>query len=454
MPDGDHKYISSTEGKNCLRMPIVIYADFECLLYRIDSCEKYPDKSYTEKRSLHVPCGYSITTCYSYDKTLNKSSYYRGTDCVEKFSQDVKEILNKHIYFEEKPMLPLTDDEQMLYSHEKSCYLCEKEFCIDKKSSDYKNYCKVRDHDHFTGKCGGAANSKCNLKYKVPKVIPVVFHNGSIYYNHLIIKQISNGFNGYFKCTGENTEKYITFSMNVAKKDTNTKKKRPETYTLRFIDSYMFMSSSLDNLVKNLAEPFKNLPIDVLKQRFLNTYQLCDNNIDKFKLLLRKVVYPYEHMDSWEKFKLPVPLDKKLYYSETNDRDINDNNVEHIKNVCATFNINNLAEYHDLYVQSDTALLADVFENFRDKCLAIDKLDPAYFLSAPGLSFYQRSGLKMTQQTLELLTDENMLLLFEKGVGGGICEAVTKYKKANNKYMKNYDSTKPSSYLMYVDANN
>ena len=86
MPDGDHKYISSTEGKNCLRMPIVIYADFECLLYRIDSCEKYPDKSYTEKRSLHVPCRYSITTCYSYDKTLNKSSYYRGTDCVEKFS--------------------------------------------------------------------------------------------------------------------------------------------------------------------------------------------------------------------------------------------------------------------------------------------------------------------------------------------------------------------------------
>ena len=225
MPDGDHKYISSTEGKNSLRMPIVIYADFECLLYRIDSCEKYPDKSYTEKRSLHVPCGYSITTCYSYDKTLNKSSYYRGTDCVEKFSQDVKEILNKHIYFEEKPMLPLTDDEQMLYSNEKSCYICQKEFCIDKKSSDYKNYCKVRDHDHFTGKYGGATNSKCNLKYKVPKVIPVVFHNGSIYDNHLIIKQISNGFNGYFKCTGENTEKYITFSMNVAKKDTNTKKK-------------------------------------------------------------------------------------------------------------------------------------------------------------------------------------------------------------------------------------
>ena len=85
--------------------------------------------------------------------------------------------------------------------------------------------------------------------------------------------------------------------------------------------------------------------------------------------------------------------------------------------------------------------------------LDIDKLDPAYFLSAPGLSW--QSGLKMTGQTLELLTDENMLLLlFEKGIRGGICEAITKYKEANNKYMKNYDKTKPSSYLMYVDANN
>ena len=97
-------------------------------------------------------------------------------------------------------------------------------------------------------------------------------------------------------------------------------------------------------------------------------------------------------------------------------------------------------------------MLAGVFESFRDKCLDIDKLDPGYFLSAPGLSW--QSGLKMTGQTLELLTDENMLLLYEKGIRGGICEAITKYKKANNKYMKNYDKTKPSSYLMYVDANN
>ena len=139
----------------------------------------------------------------------------------------------------------------------------------------------------------------------------------------------------------------------------------------------------------------------MLKERFYNTYRLCGDNIEKFKLLLRKRVYPYEYMDSWDKFKLPVPLEKEYYYSKLNDSSINDGDIEHKKNVCNTFNINKLGKYHNLYVSSDTALLADVFENFRDKCLAIDKLDPAYYLSAPALSWH--SGLKTTGQTLKLI---------------------------------------------------
>ena len=95
-------------------------------------------------------------------------------------------------------MIPLTDNEKRLYANEKWCHICEKEFCTNKNCVDYKNYSQVRDHCHFTGKYRGAAHSICNLKYKVPKDIPVVFHNGSIYDNHLIIKQISEDFNGYF----------------------------------------------------------------------------------------------------------------------------------------------------------------------------------------------------------------------------------------------------------------
>ena len=109
------------------------------------------------------------------------------------------------------------------------------------------------------------------------------------------------------------------------------------------------------------------------------------------------------------------------------------------------FKLKNLGDYHDLYVQSDTLLLADVFENFRNMCLDIYGLDPVYFVSAPGLAW--QACLKKTRVKLELLTDIDMLLIVEKGIRGEICHSMHKYAKANNKYMKNYDKDMESSYL-------
>ena len=111
-----------------------------------------------------------------------------------------------------------------------------------------------------------------------------------------------------------------------------------------------------------------------------------------------------------------------------------------------------MGEYHDLHVQSDTSLLADVFENFRDKCIEICELDPARSLSAPGLSW--QACLKKTAVKLGLLTDNDMLLMFEEGTRGGMCHATYRYAKANNKYMKSYDENIESSFLEYTDANN
>ena len=157
-------------------------------------------------------------------------------------------------------------------------------------------------------------------------------------------------------------------------------------------------------------------------------------------------------MVTWKRFNEHVPLDEKYYYSELNLEGISNDDIVYVKNVYNSFKIPNLGKYYDLYVKSDVALLADVFENFRNKCLDINKLDPAYYLSAPGLSWH--SCLKKTGVKLELLTNANMLMLFEEGIRGGICTAIRYYAEANNKYMKNYDSTKKSIYLMYVDANN
>ena len=112
----------------------------------------------------------------------------------------------------------------------------------------------------------------------------------------------------------------------------------------------------------------------------------------------------------------------------------------------------NIGDYHDLYVQNDTLLLADVFANFRNKCIEIYKLDPAHFLSATGLVW--QACLKKTGIKLELLTNVDMLLMEERGIRVEICHGVHRYAKANNKYMNNYDKSKESSYIQYLDANN
>ena len=160
------------------------------------------------------------------------------------------EIIN----FEEKEMIPLTNKEIKSYEKQKVCYICEKKFCDDKnKKSEYELYHKIRDHCHDTGKFRGAAHSGCNLRYKVPKEIPIVFHNGSAYDYHFVIKKLAEEFKSEFECLGENTEKYITFSVPLKKENDDIKKIK---FKLKFIDSYRFMSTSLSNLVDNLSGVF------------------------------------------------------------------------------------------------------------------------------------------------------------------------------------------------------
>ena len=157
-------------------------------------------------------------------------------------------------------------------------------------------------------------------------------------------------------------------------------------------------------------------------------------------------------MNSWNKFNEPVQLVEDHYYSELNQKGITKEDPKHVKKVCDTFKIKNLGEYHDLYVQFDTTLLVDVFESFRDKCIEIYELDPAHFLSAPGLAW--KACLKKTKVELELLIDNDMLIMYEEGTRGGMCQATYKYLKANTKYMRNHDKNKESTYLEYLDANN
>ena len=226
------------------------------------------------------------------------------------------------------------------------------------------------------------------------------------------MKELAREFDGNFECLGENTEKYITFSVPIKKRIEN--KNIDITYKIKFFDSFRFMATSLSKLVDNLTDNIHSDKCDKCKsnlcfveavneklifkcidcekeyekefnkellERFSNTYEFCDNDLNKFLILLRKGVYPYEYMDGWDRFNEKVLPDKDSFYSNLTKEDISKTDYAHANSVFKKFNINNLGEYHDLYVRSDTLLLADIFENFRQSCLKKYELDPAYFVS-------------------------------------------------------------------------
>ena len=148
-------------------------------------------------------------------------------------------------------------------------------------------------------------------------------------------------------------------------------------------------------------------------------------------------------MDIWERFSETSLPSKEDFYSNLNMEDISDIDYRHANNVIKRFKLENLGNYHDLYVQSDTLILVDVFNNFRDMSIKEYELDSAHFLSLPGLAW--QACLKKTNIELELLTDYDMLLMVEEGIRGGICHSIHRYAKANTKYMKNYDNNEESS---------
>ena len=413
MPTKDNNAIKYNQGEKSIKLPFIFYADLECFLEKMSTCYNNPEKSSTTKINKHTPSSYSLFTYCSFDETKNKLDSYRGEDCMKKFCKDFREYATKIINYDKNDMIPLIKKEEENQNNQKVCCIYKKEFDMNYK----KNY-KVRDHCHYAGKYRGAAHNICNLRYKIPKEVPVVFHNGSTYDYHFKTKELVKEFEGNFECLSENTEKYITFSVPIKKKIEN--KNIEITYKIKFIDSYRFMSMSLSKLIDNSSEGLhdnkcldcqccldsiktkneklilkcfncktyyeKNFNKDLIKW-FASTYEFCNKDLNKFILLLRKGVYPYEYRDNWERFNETSLPNKKSFYSNLNKENIDDIDYGHGNSVFKRFNFKNLGEYHDLYVQNDTLLQADVFENFRDMCFKVYELDPAHFLSLPGLAW-------------------------------------------------------------------
>ena len=222
-------------------------------------------------------------------------------------------------------------------------------------------------------------------------------------------------------------------------KEGNEKEKLIE---LRFIDSFKFMSSSLDSLTKNLVSGSG-------KQLF----GFEDYSELQYDLLTRKGIYPYEYMSSWDRFEEMQLPPLEAFYSKLSMSSISSNDYQHAQRVWIEIRIHNLGDYHDLYLRTDVVLLANVHKAFRETCLEHYKLDPAHFYTSPGLAW--KACLKRTGIRLGLLTDPDMLLMFEHGIRGGITQVVCKYAAANNPYMGDkFDPNEDTTYLQYLDANN
>ena len=270
----------------------------------------------------------------------------------------------------------------------------------------------------------------------------MAFHNLSGYDSHLFIKKL--GFtNGSIDCIPNNEEKYISFTKNIKVgeyKDKKTGEVRDKTFKIRFIDSFKFLPTSLEALVNNLPKDgFNNL------ERYYTK--------EEAELIKRKGVYPYEYMNTEERFSETKLPPKKAFYSRLSGEGITEEDYKHALNVWDVFKMKTLKVYHELYNETDVLLMAYVFENFRNICLNNYGLDPVHYFTAPGLAW--DACLKMTCVNLELLSDPDMLLMWERCIRGGISMISNRYGKANNKYMEgDFNKNEPSKYIMYLDANN
>ena len=269
-----------------------------------------------------------------------------------------------------------------------------------------------------------------------------MFHNLSGYDAHLFIRELG-AHTSDLEVITKNKEDYISFSIKVPVEkyiDKNGEEK-DKLIELRFIDSFKFMSSSLGSLTKNLVSGSKKL------------FGFEDYSDLQYDLLTIKGVYPYEYISFWDRFEETQFPPINAFYSNLNMFSISEDDYQRAQKVWEEFGIQNLGDSHDLYLRTDVVLLANVYEAFRDTCLRHYSLDPVHFYTSPGLAW--KACLNPTGIKLKLLTDPDMLLMFERGIRGGITQVVHKYASVNNKYMGDrFDPKSESSYLQYLDTNN
>lgn len=422
-----------------LKVPFVVYADFETMLKPIATVEPNPKESFTITTYEHIPHSFAYYIKCSYDDSLSKFESYRSTndnnvavEFIMRLERDIRNLYENHLK-KIVPLTPLTPSEIENFQNAVVCHICNQPF----NDEDVK----VRDHCHLGGGYRGAAHSICNLNFTLPNFIPIFFHNLTGYDSHLFVKQLALD-DEEIDVIPLNKEKYVSFSKKILVDDITTDDGDSQKVylKLRFLDSFRFMACSLQKLAANLPS---DQCIEI-KKYF--------GDGEKFKFMRQKGVFPYSYIDSISKLNQVSLPTREEFYDALNEEHISELDHKRAVDVWRVFGCTTLGDYSDIYLKSDVLLLADVFENFRNICLEQYKLDPAQYYTSPGLTW--DAMLKHTSIELELLVDMDMLHFIRKGIRGGVSTCVCRKAIANNSYLPNYDCSQPSSFIMYLDATN
>ena len=390
-----NKDVKFTDYSKTLTYPFTIYADFESLLVT--------DSPTTTK---HTPASAGMLIVSEEGQSDYKS--FVGDDCVFKFLETIETKCNdeflpyfKNNYFKE--MIPLTWVEQQLFYKTKTCYLCKGTFSK-----------MVRDHCHKTGRYIGAACNKCNLarRYTKSLQVPILFHNLRGYDLHHILKYGISSFKKWnLNPIPTTSEKFLSLIVNINK-----------NVTLRFIDSYQFLSESLSTLA-NL------LPVKPL------TSSIFDNTI-----INGKAVFPYDMATSISALESITSMPPK-WEDSLSKTIIPDVDYTKACKIWVQYGCRNLLEYMLLYMKLDIYLLADVCQAFRKKAKLDDGLEPFNFFGLPGFAW--ATAIKGLTHKVELISDPNMYQFFEAGIRGGMTFV-------NKHHVIATDDTK----ILYIDINN
>jgi hypothetical protein len=442
--EGNNKIKFEHDGRK-FKHPYFVVIDFESTL---EVCEEQESNTNTRKAQRHIPnsCGIKYNCMHEEHseplKIINNENPEHLLEEVivyleylAKKSYNLTKLYQFHKLF--------TQSDRLKYNVATKCSNCGTSFTEENK--------KAWHHDHISGKYISALCTDCNLKMQYQRFLPVYAHNLKSYDAHFIVPALTKY--GYSEveyrnitCIPNNEEKFISFSkhLKVDEYTAKTGETKEVIFELRFLDTFAFMATSLDSLVKNLHDGCND--INELRQRFPHTSKHYHDNDEHFKMMIQKGIYPYEYITSYDVLLQKELPERKEFYNKLALKECNKDDYDKAKNVYDTFKCQTFLEYHNLYLAADVLLLSDVWENFMTVCKNIYELDPCYYYTAPSLSWdaflYHSNQEWMKKEKknfeLELLTDIDMYQLFETSIRGGLCQVSKRYAKVNNKYMKKY----------------